>query len=146
MSQLTIRIKETLERHDKWIERLYWKAILFETILLVTGYATVSYLILARVDITNVLVLTLAFPAGLVFYRARRSITLGKVLYVSFGAALGAFLGSLIFFAALAVDVNVSFGTLMVAYTLSLPGAWLGHKWGKKRGFLMPGSSKMGKH
>jgi len=146
MPQLTIRIRNALERHDRWIERLYWKAILFESALWIAGYGAGSYLILGRIDISYLLALTLGFPTLLVIYRARTSLTVGKVLYTSAGAALGILLGSIGVLVALAIGIDVSFGTLMVSYTSALPGAWLGHRWGKKRGFLMPGSSKMGNH
>lgn len=135
-----------LGRFARWVERHYLWAIPLVGAAWILGYVVISYLVLRQVDLILASFQILGIPTTLLMYAARKSITFGKVLYLALGGMMGLLVGSLLSLGMAIVLLPPPSIALLLAYVMvlvSIPsGAWLSYRWGRRRGFLMPGSQR----
>ncbi len=121
-------LKKLNDWADKWTERLYWKGYLLLTLLVVLGYISLSYVLTREVNVLMALFLTLGFPMSIIAYHARRFPQVGRGVYLTLGASVGALASTFLLFL-IAILLRTITGLKIPAPTLMLAFA-LGGVWG----------------
>ncbi len=135
-------LKKLNEWADKWTERLYWKGYLLLTLLVVLGYISLSYALTGEVNILMALFLTLGFPMSIIAYHARGSPQVGRGVYLTLGASVGALASTFLLFLIVILlrtitGLKIPAPSLMLAFALGgVWGALMADRIGRRREYV----------